>query len=89
MISFQYVLALLLMRHGNDLPAAVVHAVAGNRFTKEQVAIIEAPAVSDSSSDNKTSFFKTSALQVNGVRNIQHPPTCQADPSWKAPAFPS
>lgn len=39
-------------------------------FTKDQIVVIEAPAVYDSSAGQKIAFFKTSVLQLPGVKNI-------------------
>jgi putative ABC transport system permease protein len=71
MISFQYVLAVLLMAGTITIYLQLSHMRSMDPgFTKEQVVVIEAPAVYDSSAGGKISFFKNGVLQLPGVRNV-------------------
>jgi putative ABC transport system permease protein len=71
MISFQYVLAVLLMAGTITIYLQLTHMRSMDTgFTKEQVVVIEAPAVFDSIAGSKINFFKTEGLKLPGVRNI-------------------
>lgn len=71
MISFQYVLAVLLIA-GTITIYLQLHFMQSmdTGFTKEQVVVIEAPAVFDSVAGSKINFFKTEGRKISGVRNI-------------------
>lgn len=71
MISFQYVLAVLLIAGTLTIYLQLSHMRSMDTgFTKDQIVVIEAPAVYDSSAGQKIAFFKTSVLQLPGVKNI-------------------
>ncbi len=71
MISFQYVLAVLLIAGTITIYLQLTYMRSMDTgFTKEQVMVIEAPAVFDSLAGNKISFFKTEGMKIPGVRNI-------------------
>jgi putative ABC transport system permease protein len=71
MISFQYVLAVLLIAGTITIYLQLHHMKSMDTgFTKEQVVVIEAPAVFDSAANGKINFFKTEGLKVSGVNTI-------------------
>ena len=71
MISFQYVLAVLLIAGTITIYLQLSHMRSMDTgFTKEQVVVIEAPAVYDSAAGGKIAFFEHGLLQVPGVVNV-------------------
>ena len=71
MISFQYVLAILLLAGTITIYLQITYMRNQDPgFAKEQVVVLEAPAVYDSSAGNKISVFKNAVLQIPGVINI-------------------
>ena len=71
MISFQYVLAILLLAGAITIYLQVSFMRSQDPgFKREQVVIVEAPAVYDSLAGDKISFFKNNVLQIPGVKNV-------------------
>lgn len=71
MISFQYILSVLLIAGTITIYLQVSYMRSMDTgFTKEQVVIVEAPAVFDSIAGRKIDYFKTEALKLPGIRNI-------------------
>lgn len=71
MVSFQYVLAVLLIAGTATIYLQLEYMRSLDPgFTKEQVIVMEAPAVYDSMAGNKISYFKTKALQIPGIENV-------------------
>jgi len=71
MVSFQYVLAVLLIAGAITIYLQLTHMRSMDTgFTKEQVVVIDAPAVYDSLAGGKISFFENGLLQLSGVMNV-------------------
>lgn len=71
MISFQYVLAILLIAGTLTIYFQLGHMREQDPgFVKDQIVALEAPAVYDSTSGDRISFFKNAILQIPGVSNI-------------------
>lgn len=71
MISFQYVLAVLLIAGTVTIYLQLNYMRSLDPgFTKDQVIVVEAPAVYDSMAGKKISYFKTRTLQLPGVKNV-------------------
>ena len=71
MISFQYVLAILLLAGTITIYLQITYMRNQDPgFAKEQVVVLEAPAVYDSAAGDKVSVFKNAALQIPGVINV-------------------
>jgi putative ABC transport system permease protein len=70
MISFQYVLAVLLLAGTITIYSQITYMRGQDPgFVKEQMLVMEAPAVYDSAAGDKVSVFKYKALQIPGVSN--------------------
>lgn len=71
MISFQYVLAVLLLAGTITIYSQVTYMRSQDPgFVKEQMLVMEAPAVYDSAAGDKVSVFKYKAMQIPGVINV-------------------
>jgi putative ABC transport system permease protein len=71
MISFQYVLAVLLLAGTITIYLQLNYMRSRNPgFAKEQIVVIEAPAVYDENAENNIARFKQMAAQASGVSNI-------------------
>jgi putative ABC transport system permease protein len=71
MISFQYVLAVLLLAGTITIYSQITYMRSQDHgFVKEQMLVMEAPAVYDSAAGNKVSVFKYKAMQIPGVTNV-------------------
>ena len=71
MISFQYILAILLLAGAITIYLQVSFMRSQDTgFIREQVVVVEAPAVYDSLAGDKISFFKNNVLQIPGVKNV-------------------
>jgi putative ABC transport system permease protein len=71
MISFQYVLALLLLAGTITIYSQISYMRSQDPgFVKEQMLVMEAPAVYDSAAGDKVSVFKYKAMQIPGVINV-------------------
>jgi putative ABC transport system permease protein len=71
MVSFQYVLAVLLLAGTITIYLQLNHMRSLDPgFTKEQVVVVEAPAVYDSAAGERITFFRNGVLQISAVNNI-------------------
>ena len=71
MVSFQYVLAVLLIAGTMTIYLQLSYMRSlDTGFTKEQVIVAEAPAVYDSTAGARISFFRNELMKAPGVRNI-------------------
>jgi putative ABC transport system permease protein len=71
MISFQYVLAILLIAGAITIYKQLFFMRSQDPgYAKDQIVILEAPAVYDSTTDDRVEFFKNEMLQLPGVKNI-------------------
>jgi putative ABC transport system permease protein len=71
MISFQYILAVLLIAGTVTIYLQLNYMRSLDPgFTKDLVIVMEAPAVYDSMAGKKIGYFKTKALQLPGVENV-------------------
>jgi putative ABC transport system permease protein len=71
MVSFQYVLAVLLIAGTVTIYLQLNYMRSLDPgFTKDQVVVVEAPAVYDSMAGKKIGYFKTKTLQLPGVKNV-------------------
>jgi putative ABC transport system permease protein len=71
MISFQYILAILLLAGAVTIYLQVSFMRSKDLgFAKDQVVVVEAPAVYDSMAGDKISFFKNNVLQIPGVQYV-------------------
>jgi putative ABC transport system permease protein len=97
MISFQYVLTVLLLAGTVTIYLQITYMRNQDPgFAREQVIVLEAPAVYDSAAGDKVAVFKNEALQIPGVVNVtassdipgrmivEHPAVTRAnDPEFK------
>lgn len=71
MISFQYVLAVLLLAGTVTIYSQIGYMRSQDPgFVKEQMLVMEAPAVYDSTAGDKVSMFRYKAMQIPGVINV-------------------
>lgn len=71
MISFQYILAIILIAGTITIYLQLEHMRSMDPgFSKEQVVVVEAPAVYDSTAADKISFFENRLLQLPQVKNV-------------------
>lgn len=71
MIAFQYVLALLLISGTILIYLQMKYMrTRDTGFTRDQVVVVNAPAVYDSTAGQRIAGFKTSALSLAGVANV-------------------
>jgi putative ABC transport system permease protein len=71
MVSFQYVLAVLLLAGTITIYLQLTHMRSLDPgFTKDQIVVVEAPAVYDSAAGERISFFRNGVLQISAVSNI-------------------
>lgn len=71
MVSFQYMLAVLLVAGTVLIYLQLSHMRSIDRgFTSDQILVVGAPAVYDSTAGQKISFFRNGTLQLPGVENV-------------------
>lgn len=71
MISFQYVLTMLLLAGTIMIYLQITYMRSQDPgFSKDQIIVLEAPAVFDSSAVNKVEVFKNAVMQIPGVINV-------------------
>jgi putative ABC transport system permease protein len=71
MVTFQYVLAILLIAGTVTTYLQLNHMRSQDTgFTKEQVIVTEAPAVFDSTARNRISSYRNEVMKIPSVRNV-------------------
>jgi putative ABC transport system permease protein len=71
MVSFQYVLAVLLIAGTVTIYLQLSYMRSlDTGFTKEQIIVAEAPAVYDSTASGRISFFRNELMALPGVKNV-------------------
>ncbi|AYB34086.1 ABC transporter permease [Chryseolinea soli] len=71
MIAFQYALSVLLIAGAITIYQQLSFMQSQDPgYAKDQLLVLEAPAVYDSTADDRIAFFKNSIAQLAGVRNM-------------------
>jgi putative ABC transport system permease protein len=71
MIAFQYTLSVLLIAGAFTISRQLSYMQSQDPgYAKDQLLVVEAPAVYDSAADERVAFFKNSVAQLAGVHNL-------------------